>query len=232
MRINVPRSCIIIEILSSQAYVYITQQKRPSLLVGDDAIIRKVRIGGWRANDDEHIITACAAHRRYTLLENGIASHITRHTLCTHVYRHPSCRLETRRHSIVIIYHYTRGKTRSINPCRVQLRYYWFMHCDVATAVKGDLSCTLCCVTALEINPRALAREPEIQWKKKCRLFILYVLYLSGSEISGAIRSHTRNNMQWQIIWRACKMLTKRLKFEGFAASRKSFDWLFRSSDI
>lgn len=41
--------------------------KRPLVTrLGDDAIIRKVRIGGWRANDDKHIIIACVVRRRYS----------------------------------------------------------------------------------------------------------------------------------------------------------------------
>lgn len=126
-----------------------------------------------------------AGRRRYS------PSKTTRHpilhvTLCTHApYRHPSCRLETRRHSIVIIYHYARGKTRSINPRRVQPRYHWFMHYDVGTAVKGDLSRALYRVTALEINPPAHRRR--LSGKKMSTSH--FVRDPSGSEISGVIRS-------------------------------------------
>lgn len=162
--------------------------ERPSLLaLGDDAIIRKVRIGDRRANDDEHIIITCAARRRYSPRKRR--GHPPLHvTLCTHArYRHPSCRLQTRRHSIVIIYHYARGKTRSINPRRVQPRYHWFMHCDVGAAVKGDLSRALYRVTTLEINPPASARRGS-DGRKKLSTFH-FVRDPSGCEVSGAIRS-------------------------------------------
>lgn len=106
----------------------------------------------------------------------------------TRAYRHPSCRHETHRHSIVIIYHYARGKTRSINPRRVQPRYHWFMHCDVGTAIKGDLSrACLLPPHGIRNQPSRARISPESQWKKMSTFH--FVHDPSGFEISGAIRS-------------------------------------------
>lgn len=82
-----PGGCIIIEVLSSQAYVYAAPYVRGTLVtrLGDDAIIRKVRIGGWRANDDEHIIIACAVDTLPPSYAENAARHPVLHViLCTH----------------------------------------------------------------------------------------------------------------------------------------------------
>lgn len=51
--------------------------------LGNDAIIRKVRIGGWRANDEQHIITTRAGPPLALHPENDVAPHVTRHPVHT-----------------------------------------------------------------------------------------------------------------------------------------------------
>jgi len=154
---------------TSHTYVYVTQHHAHdgrSLFarLGDDAIIWKVRNDDKRANDEHIIITVRAT--RSIPFRKRLGNPTLHVILRTHTRTSSPPRRRTRRHSIVIIYHYAREKTRPINPRCVQPRYHWFMHCDVRTAVKRDLSRALCRVTASEIM-RARAHElSETRWKK------------------------------------------------------------------
>lgn len=138
-----PGSCIIIVVLSSQAYVYAAPYAWETLVtrLGDDAIIRKVRIGGCRANDDEHIIIACATRRRYSPRKRR--GHPTLHvTLCAHT-RISSPLLSPRdppsfdRHNLSL--HTGKDALDKSTPCSTALPLiYAVWRCS--TAVKGDLS--------------------------------------------------------------------------------------------